>query len=263
MAAHELISARIAIAGVPVFMYHDVCAGSTAGDRYTLPLRRFAEQLSFLCAQGFAVEDLPALAGSANGRRVVLTFDDGLCSHYERVFPALLEGGLTATFFVTTALLGSPGYLSWSQVREMSAAGMTIGSHGREHIDYCGLEAAAAQRELYGSRLALEDALGRPAFTFSAPYGFLSHSLITSARQAGFHWICSSNPWLASAETDVVPRLAVYHDTDLARFSALALGSALPLLGRRARNALVYLPKELLRRGAPELLGVQVRQEIE
>ncbi len=263
MAAHELSFPRFAMPGVPVFMYHDVCASPTAGDRYTLPVAMFGEHLSFLREQGFAVEDLPAQAGNSSARRVVLTFDDGLSSHYERVFPALLERGLTATFFVTTALLDSFGYLSWSQLREMSEAGMTIGSHGREHIDYSRLQAAAARRELDGSRVALEDRLGRQVSAFSAPYGFLSRSLIESARQAGFHWICSSIPWLAAADTTVVPRLAVYHVTDLPRFAALARGSALPLLVRRTRNAVLYIPKQLLQRTAPEILGVRVRQEIE
>ena len=263
MAAHKLISRRFAIPGVPVFMYHDVCATAAAGNRYRLPLAMFSEQLAFLREQGFAVEALDALAGNSNGDRVVLTFDDGLSSHYERVFPALLGQGLTATFFVTTALLGTSGYLGWSQLREMSEAGMTIGSHGHQHIDYSGLEAGAARRELHLSRASLEDGLGKPAFTFSAPYGFLSRALIESARQAGFHWICSSIPWLAAADATVVSRLAVYHDTDVPRFSALARGCALPLLARRIRNALLYIPKQLLRRGAPELLGVRVRQEIE
>ncbi len=194
---------------------------------------------------------------------MVLTFDDGLCSHYERVFPALLEYALTATFFVTTALAGSPGYLSWSQMREMSAAGMTFGSHGREHIDYSGLPDVVATRELDRSRVALEDGLGRPASMFSAPYGFLSRALIESARQAGFHWICSSHPWLASADSTVVSRLAIYHDTELRRFSALATRSPLPLLARRTRNALLYLPKQLLLRASPRHLGVQVHQESE
>jgi len=263
MAAHELIGSRLAIRGVPVFMYHDVCADSVSGDRYAVTLARFCEHLSLLREQAFAVQDLPGLAGASSGRRAVLTFDDGLSSHYERVFPALLERGLTATFFVTTGRLGALGFLSWSQLREMSAAGMTIGSHGREHIDYCSLDSAAALRELHESRVALEDGLGVAASTFSAPYGFLNRSVMGSARQAGFDWICSSLPWLASVGARVVPRLAIYHDTDARRFAALANGNVLPLVVRRTRNALLFLPKQLLRRGAPERFGVQVRQEIE
>ncbi|MGA3127605.1 MAG: polysaccharide deacetylase family protein [Candidatus Korobacteraceae bacterium] len=254
MAAHELTFPRFAIPGVPVFMYHDVSAGSTLENRYTLPLAGFREHLSFLCGHGFAVKDLPALAGGCGGRSVVLTFDDGLLGHYERAFPALLERGMTATFFVNTALAGSPGYLSWDQMREMSEAGMTFGSHGREHIDYSGMEAAKARRELSRSRAELEEGLGKAVFNFSAPYGSLSRGLIAGARDAGFSWICSSHPWVASAESALVPRLAIFHDTDVRRFSALANRSALPLLARRARYALLHLPKEILQLTWPERL---------
>ncbi len=261
MAANHLISSRFAVRGVPVFMYHDVCAAPRSDDRYTTPLPVFRKHLGFLREQGFAVEQLPALYEKTEERSVVLTFDDGLASHYEHVLPALLEDGREATFFVTTALVDSPGYLTWKQLREMSAAGMTIGSHGREHIDYSGVPAATAERELRRSRMELEDNLGKPALTFSAPYGFLNRSLIEGAQCAGFRWICSSRPWVATADCAVISRLAVYNDTDLLRFSALATRSAFPLLARRARNAFLYVPKELLKRTSPERLGVEVGRE--
>jgi peptidoglycan/xylan/chitin deacetylase (PgdA/CDA1 family) len=273
MATHKLISSRSPasglisdlisglISGVPVFLYHDICAASTR-DRYSLPLVTFREHLSFLSRQNFAVEDLSALAVAAAAniaRRVVLTFDDGLSSNYERAFPALLEHGFTATFFVTNSLLGTPGYLTSPQLREMSAAGMSFGSHGLEHIDYSGLAPAIAQRELQCSRQSLEDALGKPISAFAAPYGFMGRSLISAVQQAGFQQLCSSNPWLASPGSTVVSRLAIYCGTDLPRFSALAVHSPLPLLARATRNALLYLPKHILLRLSPQRLGVQVK----
>jgi peptidoglycan/xylan/chitin deacetylase (PgdA/CDA1 family) len=262
MAAHQLTSPRFAIPGVPVFMYHDLCAARASDERYTTPLPVFTEHLSFLREQQFAVRDLAALNGDSNSRSVILTFDDGFSSHYERAFPTLLAHALTATFFVTTSLVESPGYVTWSQLREMSAAGMTIGSHGREHIDYTGLSPVSAEDELRSSRMTLEDRLGVPISAFSAPYGFLNRSLTGAAQRAGFQWICSSHPWPADGGAFVIPRLAIYCDTDLARFSALAARSAFPLLARRARNALLHLPKQLLLRTSPRRLGVHVSQEI-
>lgn len=264
MAAHELISKRFAIPGVPVFVYHDVYAGATRNDRYALSYARFREQLLFLRDSRFAVNDLPTLTGGCtSGPSVVLTFDDGLVGQYECAFPALVERGMTATFFVSTALAGSPGYLSWKQMREMSEAGMMFGSHGREHIDYSGLDGATVRRELCRSREELEDGLGKAAAVFSAPYGFLNREMIERVREAGFHWICTSHPWVASSGSTVVPRLVIYSNTDLMRFSALANRSALPLLARYARNALLHLPKQVLRRAWPERLGVHAHQEVE
>jgi peptidoglycan/xylan/chitin deacetylase (PgdA/CDA1 family) len=221
------------------------------------------EHLSFLRTQKFCVEDMPTLVGAAGGRSAVLTFDDGLSSHYEAVFPALLEHGLRATFFVTTALVGSNGYVSWSQLRGMSAAGMTIGSHGRDHIDYSRVNPAIAQLELERSRLELEDALGKPTLNFAAPYGALGRSLVAAARRAGFQRIYSSNPWLAVADSAVVSRLAIYRDTDLRRFSAFATRDAFPLMARRARTVLLYVPKQLVLCISPERLRGPSRQEAE
>jgi len=263
MAAHELIFPRFVIPGVPVFMYHDVCTRAALNNRYELSIARFREQLSFLREYGFAVNNLPALAGPCSGPSVVLTFDDGLVGQYKCAFPALVERGMTATFFISTALTGSPGYLNWKQMREMSEAGMTFGSHGREHIDYSALNAATVRNELYRSQAELEEGLGKAVTTFSAPYGFINREMNESVREAGFQWICTSHPWVASADSTVVPRLAIYHDTDLSGFSALANRSALPLLARRARNALLHLPKQALRRAWPERLGVRAHQELE
>jgi peptidoglycan/xylan/chitin deacetylase (PgdA/CDA1 family) len=261
MAANKLISSHFAFAGVPVFMYHDLCASPKADERYTTPLPRFRDHLRFLQEQQFAVRQLPEFAAEPTERSVVLTFDDGLASHFQLALPALLEQGLSATFFITTALVESVGYLTWSQLREMSAAGMTIGSHGHRHIDYTGLPTSAAQSELLRSRHELEEHLGQAVSTFSVPYGFLNPALTEAARNVGFRHICSSLPWLAAPEACVISRLAVYHDTKLAEFAALATRSAWPLIMRRTRNALLHLPKQLLLRTSPGKLGVNVGQE--
>ena len=260
MAAKQLTSPRAAVRGVPVFMYHDLCVASSAQERYTASLTAFREHLSWLRDTGFTVAPLTGLDASVS-RSVVLTFDDGLASGYELALPVLLNHQMSATFFVSTALIGSAGYLTWSQLREMSAAGMTIGSHGHQHIDHTGLSPAIAERELRTSCVELEDQLGVAATTFSAPYGFLNHALTSAARRAGFLHVCSSQPWVATSPTSVIPRLAIYNDTSLSEFASLAACSFLPLFKRRARTALLHLPKQLLLRTSPRKLGVNVHQE--
>jgi len=260
VAARPLSSQRFTLSGTPVLLYHDVCK-ETACDRFAVSLSSLKQQLLALREQGFSVADLPTIrAGETPRCRVVLTFDDGLASHYEHAFPALLENGFSATFFVSTALVGSAGYLTWSQIREMSDAGMTIGSHGFLHSDYSLLRPSLASYQLRASRQSLESAIGKPVTSFSAPYGFLNKRLIEVARNAGFEQICSSLPSLAGSTCTVIPRLAVYADTSIAEFVALAHGRPRPILSRLARHAFLYCPKQVLLRTWPQRLGVSVQE---
>ena len=259
MAARELSSPRFALFGTPVLLYHDVCEAQSH-DRFAVTVSSFKQQLAALREHGFSGADLAAVRESSSSRRVVLTFDDGLASHYEHAFPVLLDYGSRATFFVSTALVGSAGYLTWNQLREMTDAGITIGSHGFLHTDYSLLSPSVALSQLRASRESIEDAIGKPVTSFSAPYGFLNRRLLDIARTAGFHHVCSSLPYLAGATSAVVPRIAVYARTSLPEFVALAHGRPTPILSRLARHAVFYAPKRFLLRTWPQRLGVNVQE---
>ena len=89
---------------------------------------------------------LAVLDEAAGTPGVQLTFDDGYASDVEVALPALAERGLTATFFPLAGMLGRPGYLDAGGVRELSAAGMTVGSHGMRHRSWRGLDAESEAR---------------------------------------------------------------------------------------------------------------------
>src|SRR5690349_13412821 len=57
---------------------------------------------------------------------VTLTFDDGFAD--QAVVPSMLAArGMHATFFVNSAHLGTPGYLTVGQVLALQAAGHEVG----------------------------------------------------------------------------------------------------------------------------------------
>src|SRR5207245_385131 len=68
-------------------------------------------------------------------RSVILTFDDGYADAYDYAFPLLKQYGMVGTFYIITDFVGRPGYLSWDQIAEMDAAGMSIGAHSLTHPD--------------------------------------------------------------------------------------------------------------------------------
>ena len=72
---------------------------------------------------------------------ICLTFDDGFSSDYYLVLPELKKIDATATFFIVTDLLDTPGYLKTGQVKSLSESGMQIGSHSKSHPNFLKLNA--------------------------------------------------------------------------------------------------------------------------
>jgi peptidoglycan/xylan/chitin deacetylase (PgdA/CDA1 family) len=152
---------------------------------------RFAEQLDWLAAHCDVVPFSRILAPRAADARpaVAITFDDGYADNHEHALPALAARGLTASFFLTAGLIardeavlarfradrrGAPVEpLSWSQARELLAAGMEIGAHTWSHPNLAALPRARAAEELSRSKRALEDELGAEVPILAYPYGKL------------------------------------------------------------------------------------------
>lgn len=124
-------------------------------------------------------------------RTVVLTFDDGYASHFELVAPLLVRYRFSGTFFVTTDLIGRPGYLTWEQLRKMVFLGMEVGSHGMSHQPLTKHPAAALDDELCRSKQMLEQNLGVPIHAIAAPGGFWNATVAKAVQKAGYDaaWI--------------------------------------------------------------------------
>src|SRR4051794_14483084 len=83
-----------------------------------------------LAREQFA-EILDVVAGRDDVR---LTFDDGNRSDIDEALPELLQRGLAAEFYVCPARFGTAHFVDADGVRELRDAGMSIGSHGMDHV---------------------------------------------------------------------------------------------------------------------------------
>jgi len=140
---------------------------------------------------------------------ICLTFDDGFSSDWEIVFPRLLEKGLQATFFIVVDWIGKPGFMSASQIRELSKNGMQIGSHSLSHPNFLSIDRVAQEKELRLSRLKLEDLLGSAITSFAFPYGSADQNIIDSAFDSGYTYCCTSSHGLFCKSTTVLPRNSI------------------------------------------------------
>jgi peptidoglycan/xylan/chitin deacetylase (PgdA/CDA1 family) len=152
---------------------------------------------------------------------VCLTFDDGYSSDWEIVFPILQEYSVTATFFIVTDWVGSDGYLTRSQIKKMSDAGMQIGSHTHTHPNLLTLDSSSVDDELRCSRLFLEDLLGKEVDTFSFPFGFESSNLIYKVFQEGYKYCCTSRHGIVTSPKNILPRNSINSTTSIDKISVI------------------------------------------
>jgi len=127
------------------------------------------------------------------GSEITITFDDGLLDNYTKAFPLLKEFGIKAYLFVMPAKIGSAGYMSWEQLKELKANGMIIGSHGMTHKILTNLSVPELRYELFDSKRILEEKLGSPVNYFSIPRGFNRKKIIKLAKEAGYKKVFTSD----------------------------------------------------------------------
>ncbi len=154
---------------------------------------------------------LDAVAGRDDIR---LTFDDGNASDVEIALPRLLERGLRAEFFVLAGLLGQPGRLDTNGVRELSAAGMAIGSHGWAHRDWRRIDDAEAERELTGAHRILSDLTGRVVTRVAIPFGSYDRHVLRRLRAAKVTRAYNSDGGRARPDAWLQARTSLNHDLD-------------------------------------------------
>lgn len=122
-----------------VFMYHRF--GEDRFPATSVRMDAFEAQLNWLAENNFEVIDLRQLlaflsdGGELPERAVVLTIDDAYATIHSRAWPLLRERNWPFTIFVATEPVddGYSDFLSWSQLREMAEAGVTIANHGAGH----------------------------------------------------------------------------------------------------------------------------------
>jgi peptidoglycan/xylan/chitin deacetylase (PgdA/CDA1 family) len=168
-----------------ILMYHSFSPagwGFIPPDAFRRQLRLISNDYEFVALPRL-VEDLEA--GRPTDRSVAVTIDDAYEDFFTVGYPILRELRIPATLFVPTGLIGKenawdedPGsslpVMSASQLRELDASLITIGSHSVHHRALAGLARDSLAIEVRQSKETLEQLLGRSVTLFAYPFGHLS-----------------------------------------------------------------------------------------
>ncbi|MEM9646022.1 MAG: polysaccharide deacetylase family protein [Planctomycetota bacterium] len=194
-----------------VLFYHRVA--DTHPNDWTISRSGFRRHVEF-CRDNFEMVDLAAVqsrleTGRNDRPTVTFTFDDGYAENSDFAFPLILEKKVPTTYFVATEHVlrqtpfehdvasGSPLPVNTKQqIREASDAGIEIGHHTKNHVDFSNIRDAKTIRdEIVHGKQDLEDMIGRPVRYFAVPFGLprqLHPVVIDTIHEAGFDGFCSA-----------------------------------------------------------------------
>lgn len=201
-------------------MYHGIVSESVSpvagrergAQLYDVDETVFEQHLSYLDSSGEGVE---------------FTFDDGEENNYVKAFPLLKKFQFTGRFFCIVDRIGTQGYCQWSQLKEMQAAGMMIGSHGLTHQILTRLNRDDLIFELKESKRILESHLDCEIDSISIPRGFYNEQVIKVALACGYRriYVSENNGYLPEG---CFARIAVQTNWNVARIK-MALEGRQPI----------------------------------
>lgn len=168
---------------------------------------------------------------------VVLTFDDGYASLYEKAFPLLEAMGFKATVFLTTGYCGKTNnwptpisdipllpMLKWEQIKEMARSVFDIQAHTISHPILTNVPMEKLRAELTQSKAEIEGRLGKSAGFFAYPYGKFNDRVYEMVHRY-FDAACSTRLNFADLHSDryLLERIDMYYFSGM--FSSQIFGS--------------------------------------
>jgi peptidoglycan/xylan/chitin deacetylase (PgdA/CDA1 family) len=220
-------------------MYHIVAEPLSAQEaRYCCSPARFEAHMRHLAETGTRLLALEQIVDALDGRfdwpasSVAVTFDDGFADTFANALPVLARYRIPATMFALSDRIGARNdwmsvrgfperpLMTAAQLREMVAAGVTVGSHTRTHPRLPELDAKAKRDEIGGSKARLEDMLGCGVASFAYPYGLFDEDAKLAVEEAGYRSACSVRTGFNGPDVDrfLLRRIEVYGTDTLWRF---------------------------------------------
>jgi peptidoglycan/xylan/chitin deacetylase (PgdA/CDA1 family) len=121
-----------------------------------------------------------------------LTFDDGNATDATIALPVLQRAGKTASFFIPTDRIGTPGYVTEADIATLYAAGMEIASHGCAHLDWMNTRDVDIAADVAQSIERLGKIINAPVRSVAIPYGHCDRRVLAVLRKLGVGRVYSS-----------------------------------------------------------------------
>lgn len=169
--------------------------------------RLLAFHLSLIRRMGYRFTTLKTAISEPEGKRAVITFDDGYADNYTNALPVLERFNAPATVFVITEDVGERNVvwreagedlpadlLDWKTLARLQRKGWEIGSHAHRHIHLARYGEAEQQSVIEKSLVEIEKNLGIKPVSFAYPYGSYDEKTPKILKRLGIKYAVTTNP---------------------------------------------------------------------
>ena len=129
------------------------------------------------------------LKTNKNKKKILLTIDDAFKSFYDQAWPILKNKKIPFILFVNTREIGSRGYMTWEQIKEISKENFVhIGNHSYSHDYLIDKTDDEIIKDINLARKDFKENLGYNSPFFSYPFGEYSQSFKRIVKNFGFQY---------------------------------------------------------------------------
>ena len=226
-----------------IFMFHAIGSGGELEEsdpHYAYSLNKFKKFMQSIKGCRSLEDNLVTRTGLP-----ILTFDDGHATNFIAANILAEEFTSTADFFVNTNTIDTKNYLSWSQLQKMKDWGMSIQSHGADHVYLSDLTYEEQRQQLERSKYIIEDKLGVEVSILAPPGGRFNEDTIQLCHKLGYKHISVSKPGKWNGEY-CSPRVPVLADTDVGELTSCLQSISPFLLKQVLKYRITGLAKKIL-----------------
>ena len=161
----------------------------------------------------------------SNAKKILLTIDDGFLSFYKNAWPILKKEKIPFIIFVNTESVGSSGYMSWEQLKEISDFDFVhIGNHSHSHGYLVDKKDDEIEKDIKISMQLFEEKLKHKTKFFAYPFGEYKNSYKKIVENLGFKYGFGQHSGVIDLNKNIyeLPRFPINEKYgDLKRFTFL------------------------------------------
>ncbi len=214
-----------------VIYYHDIVGPGMGYSYQKTEESRFEEQMRFLSENGWHTLLMEDLDIPLPDKAVLITFDDGFASVYERAVPIMRKYGIKGNILLPTKYIedSDPRFMSWEQLRELyDKKELSIAAHTHSHVDIRTLDEQQMKEEINKSACLIEKHLSVCTKSFCMPYGKYNNTSLKLLKTTGeYKYIFASFYGLAPESrlrTNLIPRIGINNDDTIKAFEDKLVG---------------------------------------